>query len=95
MTTTFLSVTCYNVTMLTNEYYNNYFTFVIVTRKATMTMGISMAGSTGGIHKQGIFLHFDSRHKFAVFFLMIQISMIYEKAFSSCDYQMVALSFLI
>ena len=67
-----------------------FFAIAMVTRKAVMTMGISVAGSILGVvftNKAYSAASIPGK-SFLRFFPTIQIPMIYEKTFSSRDYQM-------
>ena len=67
-----------------------FFAIAMVTRKAAMTMGISVAGSILGVvftNKAYSSASIPDKSLLRLF-PTIQIPMIYEKAFTSCDYQM-------
>lgn len=67
-----------------------FFAIAMVTRKAAMTMGISVAGSILGVvftNKAYSSVPISDKSLLRLF-PTIQISMIYEKTFNSCDYQM-------
>ncbi len=67
-----------------------FFTFAVVTRKASLTMGISVASAILGVvfTNKAYFSTSIPGNSLLRFFPKIQISMIYEKAFSLYDYQM-------
>ncbi len=67
-----------------------FFAIAMVTRKAAMTMGISVAGSILGVvftNKAYSAASVPDKSLLRLF-PTIQIPMIYEKTFASCDYQM-------
>ena len=67
-----------------------FFAIAMVTRKAAMTMGISVAGSILGVvftNKAYSSAPIPDKSLLRLF-PTIQIPMIYGKTFSSCDYQM-------
>ena len=67
-----------------------FFVVAMVTRKAPMTMGISVAGSILGVvfTNKAYFSAPLPNKSLLRLFPTIQIPMIYGKTFSSCDYQM-------
>ena len=67
-----------------------FFAIAMVSRKASVTIGISVAGSILGVvfTNKAYFSAPIPDKSLLRLFPTIQIPMIYEKAFSSCDYQM-------